>query len=108
MLGYSRERIAYRIFNTECKQIIEERNVVFDETQKGSYHLKDCQLNKNYRRWDIENFFDISESTQVETNGQHNDDDTDNESIVNENDNNISEEDQNRDTCTRGRPRDLT
>lgn len=41
MLGYSRERIAfYRLFDIERNEIIEERNVIFNETQKGSYYLK--------------------------------------------------------------------
>lgn len=40
MVGYSRERIAYRLFDIERKSIVEERNVTFIENQKGSYNFK--------------------------------------------------------------------
>lgn len=43
MIGYSRERVGYRLFDIERDTIIEERNVFFDESIKGGY-----LLNKSY------------------------------------------------------------
>ena len=36
MLSYSRERMAYRIYDLENKKIIEERSAKFNKSFKGS------------------------------------------------------------------------
>lgn len=47
MLGYSRELIAYRLFDIDRNVIIEERNVIFCEIQKGSKYIKGERENKD-------------------------------------------------------------
>jgi len=42
MVGYSRERVGYRLFDLKDKIIFEERNVIFNEHIKGSYFLNEC------------------------------------------------------------------
>lgn len=54
MLCYSRERIGYRFYDIERRQIIEERNVIF-ESIKGSYYLNKLKAKNNYNNWNIEN-----------------------------------------------------
>jgi len=39
MVGYSQERVGYRLFDLKDKLILEECNVIFDEHIKGSYFL---------------------------------------------------------------------
>lgn len=53
MVGYSRERKAYRLFDIERGSIVEERNVSFIENQKGSYNLK-REKKDEYYDWNIE------------------------------------------------------
>jgi len=48
MLEYSRERVAYCLFDIECRITIEERNVTFDETQKGSCYIRQNKADNNY------------------------------------------------------------
>lgn len=48
MLGYSQERVGYRLFDLERRIITEERNVSFDETRKGSYYLGERKRVKEY------------------------------------------------------------
>ena len=40
MVGYLRERKAYRLFDIERKSIVEERNVIFIENQRMGITLK--------------------------------------------------------------------
>jgi hypothetical protein len=51
MLGYSRERRAYRIYDINSKKIIEERSIKFNEFLKGSTYLG---KNNNFEPWDIQ------------------------------------------------------
>lgn len=60
MLGYSRERIGYRLFDIENKVVVEERNVIFNETQKGSYYMRKGMKGNSYESWNIEDFINIS------------------------------------------------
>ena len=57
MLDYSRERIAYRIYDLENKKVIEERSVKFNESLKGSSYLG---KKENSQTWDIDSFDFIS------------------------------------------------
>lgn len=44
MIGYSRERVGYRLFDLERNVILEERNVIFDESVKGGFLLNKLEL----------------------------------------------------------------
>lgn len=46
MLGYSRDRVAYRLLDIGSTTIIEERNVKFDELIKGSQYLKESKIDR--------------------------------------------------------------
>lgn len=64
MVGYARERIAYRLFDIET--IIEERNVIFDENLKGSYFLnKQKIVNNDSVNWSIENILNLSDNSNT-------------------------------------------
>lgn len=131
MLGYSRERVGYRLFDIESKIIIEERNVNFDEIQKGSYYLKEFNRNKEYEYWNIEDIINILDDNKSDNSNNNNSDrevEFDNqrenseiESINDSDDNDIqdnvesiddqNEEEnrvQNREIVRRGRPKGLT
>lgn len=60
MVGYSRERVGYRLLDIERKVVIEERNVIFDERQKGSYYLREHNGNIKYEDWCIEDILNVS------------------------------------------------
>ena len=64
MLGYSRERIAYRIYDLENKKVIKERTVKFNESLKGSSYLG---KKENFQTRDIDSF-DIISPKENETN----------------------------------------
>jgi len=57
MVGYLRERKAYRLFDIERESIVEERNVTFIENQKGDYKLKKKEK-VEYFDWNIEYLID--------------------------------------------------
>lgn len=120
MVGYSRERVAYRLFDLERKAIFEERNVTFDENIKGSYFLNKQKLNNNVNEnWNIENILNILDdnSTNIDDNME---DDSEPETIIdNQNnerepspENNDLDRNENRvqevENRTRGRPKGLT
>lgn len=64
MVGYSRERKTYRLFDVESRSIIEERNVIFIENQKDSYNLKEKNENESYD-WNIEDLLDTSNNNNL-------------------------------------------
>ena len=66
MLGYSRERITYRIYDLKIKKVIEERSVKFNESLKGSFYLG---KKENSQMWDIGSF-DFISPKENETNQQ--------------------------------------
>ena len=66
MQGYSRERIAYRIYDLENKKVIKERTVKFNESLKGSSYLG---KKENFQTRDIDSF-DIISPKENETNQQ--------------------------------------
>lgn len=67
MVGYSRERVAYRLYDIERNVVFEERNVVFNETHKGCYYLKKEGKNeiKTNETLDIEDFFNITDDVEL-------------------------------------------
>jgi len=48
MIGYSRERRGYRIYNSEKKQVLEERSVRFNEKKMGKSYIKSNISDENY------------------------------------------------------------
>lgn len=59
MLGYSRERVAYRLYDIEREAILEERSVVFDENVKGNSFLTKQNSENNHEIWDVKSILDI-------------------------------------------------
>ncbi|XP_036142140.1 uncharacterized protein LOC118645371 [Monomorium pharaonis] len=94
MLEYSRERIAYRIFDIENKIVIEERNVVFDENQKGSNYLKNATDDK-FENLKLKEYMSIVDDRDISINNDENVniDRNDQDRIE---DDNINEDDQDR------------
>lgn len=129
MIGYSRERVGYRLFDIEHKVIVENRNVAFDETQKGSYHLGNA-IDKRCKDWNIEDFISLlndkdpnaNENTENEINSNEQQNNEDNDEVESdEDDNNIEntvehidnqeineDKNQDRQVSKRGRPKGLT
>ena len=66
MLGYSRERIAYRIYGLENEKVIEERSVKFNQLLKGNSYLG---KKENSQRCDIDSFdiFPKENETNLQT-----------------------------------------
>ncbi|KAK2574876.1 hypothetical protein KPH14_013030, partial [Odynerus spinipes] len=48
MIGYSKERRGYRIYDPENKQVIEERSVKFNETDLGKKFMEKCNHKEIY------------------------------------------------------------
>jgi len=68
MVGYSRERVGYRLFDLKDRSIREERNVIFDEHIKGSCFLNERKRDENdYRNWNIENIINTLNNDNINT-----------------------------------------
>jgi len=48
MIGYSRERRGYRIYDPEKEQVLEERSVRFNEKKLGKNYVKRNSYDENY------------------------------------------------------------
>lgn len=90
MVGYSRERVGYRLFDLERNLIIEERNVTFNESVKGSHYLNEPELIQNKEeKWCIEDILKISDHYDAGTrNKDHNESDRETDENINDSDQN--------------------
>lgn len=90
MVGYSRERVGYRLFDLERNFIIEERNVIFNESVKGSHYLNEPELIQNKEeKWCIEDILKISDHYDADTrNKDHNENDRETDENINDSDQN--------------------
>lgn len=69
MVGYSRERKAYRLFDIERESIVEERNVTFIENQKGGHYLEGKEK-EEYFDWNNEYFIDTLNDNNLNDNNK--------------------------------------
>lgn len=70
----------YRLFDIDRKVIVEERNVTFYKTQKGSYHLAGNTKDNSCKDWKvwIEDFINLSSSKNEEIDSDQDDNNVEN------------------------------
>jgi len=94
MVGYSRERVEYRLFDLKDKLILEERNVIFDEHIKESYSLNERKRDDtDCINWNIENIINTSDNDNISIDGDIEKDVRSDEQSIDNNPDSIRESD---------------